>query len=269
MLYNAMQHAREWLAGETCKRTLDYFTSQYGHDRQVTRLVNQRQLWFVCVSNPDGYEFTFTPGNRLWRKNLREQNGIEGIQSGDGVDPNRNFPVDWGLDNEGSSPDPASETYRGTGPASEPETQAMRNLWNRVDFEFQKNDHTAAELILYPQGWQQYTPAADDPIFTALAGDDAEPAIQGFDPGSRGRALHHQRGHARHGIQPEGNPGLHARGLRADQQDGLRLRVRGRRGPDKRRVVRTTAPSRSISRSRPTTRRTRLPPRERPWRTST
>ncbi|HEX5896421.1 MAG TPA: M14 family zinc carboxypeptidase [Thermoleophilaceae bacterium] len=141
-----------------------------------------RQLWFVCVSNPDGYEFTFTPGNRLWRKNLREQNGIAGIQSGDGVDPNRNFPVNWGLDNEGSSPDPASETYRGTGPASEPETQAMRNLWNRVDFEFQKNDHTAAELILYPQGWQQYTPAADDPIFTALAGDDAEPAIQGFDP---------------------------------------------------------------------------------------
>ena len=27
VLYNAMQHAREWLAGETCKRTLEYFTS--------------------------------------------------------------------------------------------------------------------------------------------------------------------------------------------------------------------------------------------------
>ena len=30
VLYNAMQHAREWLAGETCKRTLIYFTSNYG-----------------------------------------------------------------------------------------------------------------------------------------------------------------------------------------------------------------------------------------------
>ena len=177
-----MQHAREWLAGETCKRTLEYFTSQYGKDRQVTRLVNTRQLWFVCVSNPDGYEFTFTEGNRLWRKNLREQNGQAGIQAGDGVDPNRNFPVSWGLDNEGSSPDPASETFRGAGPASEAETQAMLNLWDLVDFKFQKNDHTAAELILYPQGWQQYTPAADDPIFAALAGDDEDPAIPGFDP---------------------------------------------------------------------------------------
>ena len=38
------------------------------------------------------------------------------ITVGDGVDLNRNFPTNWGYDNEGSSPDPASETYRGTGP---------------------------------------------------------------------------------------------------------------------------------------------------------
>ena len=58
----------------------------------------------------------------------------------------------------------------------------MLRLWRLVDFEFQKNDHTAASLLLYPQGWQQYTPAADDAIFTALAGDDRDPAITGFDP---------------------------------------------------------------------------------------
>src|SRR5689334_16029214 len=73
VLYNAMQHAREWLAGETCKRSLNYFTTNYGKatlDGQIaTELVNTRELWFVCVNNPDGYEYTFTPGNRLWRKN--------------------------------------------------------------------------------------------------------------------------------------------------------------------------------------------------------
>jgi murein tripeptide amidase MpaA len=182
VLYNALQHAREWLAGETCKRTLKYFTSQYGKDTQVTRLVNRRQLWFVCVSNPDGYEYTFTPGNRLWRKNLHNNDSDPAITNIDGVDPNRNFPTNWGLDDEGSSPDFDSETYRGDAAASEPETQAMLSLWNEVDFAFQKNDHTAAELILYPQGWQQYTPAADNPIFTALAGDDKKPAIAEFDP---------------------------------------------------------------------------------------
>src|SRR5215212_7344366 len=47
VLYSALQHAREWLAGETCKRTLKYFTSNYGKDPQVTRLVDENELWFV------------------------------------------------------------------------------------------------------------------------------------------------------------------------------------------------------------------------------
>ena len=120
VLYNAQQHAREWLAGETCKRTLEYFTENYGEDTEageiVTPLVDSRELWFVCISNPDGYEYTFTPGNRLWRKNMADNNG-DGVRGepGDGVDPNRNFPTNWGRDNEGSSDDPYSETYRGTG----------------------------------------------------------------------------------------------------------------------------------------------------------
>ena len=80
----------------------------------------------------------------------------------DGVDPNRNYATNWGHDNEGSSDDPTSETFRGTGPASEPETKAMHALWDRVDFVFQKNDHTAAELLLYPFGFQQYTATPDN-----------------------------------------------------------------------------------------------------------
>ena len=52
---------------------------------------------------------------RLWRKNLADNNGDGEITTGDGVDLNRNFPTRWGYDNEGSSPNPASETYRGTG----------------------------------------------------------------------------------------------------------------------------------------------------------
>ena len=182
VLYNSMQHAREWLAGETCKRTLLYFTENYGKDTDaghiVTPLVDSRELWFSCVSNPDGYEYTFTPGNRLWRKNMADNNG-NGIygEVADGVDPNRNFATNWGRDNEGSSDSPLSETYRGTGPDSEAETKAMKKLWDMVDFRFQKNDHTAAELLLYPEGFQQYTQTPDNGIFEALAGDDDQSAI--------------------------------------------------------------------------------------------
>ncbi len=187
VLYNAMQHAREWLAGETCRRTLDYFTTNYGANARVTRLVDSRELWFLCMVNPDGYEYTFTPGNRLWRKNMADNNG-NGIRGevGDGVDLNRNHATNWGLDNEGSSDDPADETYRGPRPDSEPETRAYKRLWERVDFSFMKNDHTAAALLLYPYGFQKFTPTADNPIFEALAGTDGNSAIQddeeSFDP---------------------------------------------------------------------------------------
>ena len=94
------------------------------NDKEIRNLLKKTELWFVISANPDGYQYTFDH-ERLWRKNLRDNNGDGQITVGDGVDPNRNFDEHWGYDNEGSSPDPADETYRGPSAASEPETQAM------------------------------------------------------------------------------------------------------------------------------------------------
>lgn len=198
VLYSSVQHAREWLAGETERRTLRMFVDNYGKSgtavgtdgkpiegvssTELTNLVNTRELWFIIIANPDGYDFTFDPPNRLWRKNLRDNNGDGQITAVDGVDPNRNFPTRWNYDDEGSNTDTSSETYRGTGPASEPETKAFLSLMNRVKFAYNKNDHTAAQLILWPFGWQVDTHPADEPLMTALAGDDAKPGIPTFDP---------------------------------------------------------------------------------------
>ena len=41
---------------------------------EITQIVNNNELWFLPVANPDGYDYTFTPDNRLWRKNLRDNN---------------------------------------------------------------------------------------------------------------------------------------------------------------------------------------------------
>ncbi len=73
-------------------------------------------------------------------------------------------------------------TYRGPGPNSEPETQALDAFVRRVGFEFFVNYHSAAQLLLYGTGWQVATPTPDDVIAEALAGDDAEPAVEGYDP---------------------------------------------------------------------------------------
>ena len=181
-------------------------------------------------ANPDGYDFTHTD-ERLWRKNLRDNNGDGVITVGDGVDLNRNFAVKWGYDNEGSSPDPASDTYRGTGPNSEPETQALDGLFADVGFEFFVNYHSAAELLLYGIGWQVSTPSPDDVIYEAMVGTDNNPAVARIRPGHLRRALHHQRRHrhARHGAVRHAR--LHAGDvdLRGRIRFGAQRRV-GRRG---------------------------------------
>ncbi len=136
----------------------------------------------MLVANPDGYQYTFDV-ERLWRKNLRDNDGDGQITNADGVDPNRNFDEHWNYDEEGSSSQFPSETFRGTGPASEPETQAMQGLLDRLHFKFMVNYHSFGQLLLYSFGWQVQTPSADAPIFLALSGTDANPAISGFDPG--------------------------------------------------------------------------------------
>ncbi|HYO38087.1 MAG TPA: M14 family zinc carboxypeptidase [Nocardioidaceae bacterium] len=182
VLYSSAQHAREWITPEMNRRLLRYYLQQYARNRTIRRVVNSTELWFLPVANPDGYDYTFTEGNRLWRKNLRDNNGDGAITEFDGVDLNRNFPVHWGYDNEGSSPSIGSDTYRGTAPASEPETRALNRLMRRVRFEFQVNYHSAAELLLYGVGWQVATPTPDDLLYETLAGNDARPAVAGYDP---------------------------------------------------------------------------------------
>jgi murein tripeptide amidase MpaA len=198
VLYSAVQHAREWLAGETNLRTLKMFVTNFGErgtaigtdgqpiegvsSREITRLLGRNEAWFIPIANPDGYDYTFDPPNRLWRKNLRDNNGDGQITAVDGVDLNRNFPTRWNYDDEGSNSEPSSETYRGTAAASEPETRAFLSLTQRIQFAANKNDHTHGRLLLWPPGWQVDTHYADEPIFSTLAGDDNNPAIPGFDP---------------------------------------------------------------------------------------
>lgn len=181
-VYVAAQHAREWITPEMVRRLLDYYLSSYGTDPRVTKIIDSTELWFVPVANPDGYDFTFQDGNRLWRKNLRDNDGDGEITGVDGVDLNRNSVTRWGYDNEGSSPNPASDTYRGPSPGSEPETQALDELFASVTPQFLINYHSAAELLLYGIGWQVATPSPDDVIYEAMAGDDATPAVPGYDP---------------------------------------------------------------------------------------
>jgi Zinc carboxypeptidase/Immune inhibitor A-like, MAM domain len=183
VLYMATVHAREWISTEVDRRLLHWYIDRYREDNeQIRRLLGSTELWFVLVENPDGYQYTFDT-ERLWRKNLRDNDNDGQITNFDGVDPNRNFPEHWNYDEEGSSSQFTSETYRGKEAGSEPETQAIIGLHERIGFEFSISYHSFGQLLLYPQGWQVQTPSADDPIYLALTGDDDHPAVQDFNPG--------------------------------------------------------------------------------------
>ncbi|MFF3760824.1 M14 family zinc carboxypeptidase [Streptomyces sp. NPDC002185] len=182
-LYVSNQHAREWITPEMTRRLMHYYLDRYGKDERVTRIVDSTELWFVLSANPDGYDYTHAdPANRQWRKNLRDNDGDGRIGPADGVDLNRNFAYKWGYDNEGSSPDPADETFRGKAAMSEPETRALDAFQKRIGFAYGVNYHSAAQLLLYGVGWQVATDTPDDVALRALAGTPQNSAVPGYRP---------------------------------------------------------------------------------------
>ncbi len=147
-LINSYIHAREAITLEVVLHFLEYLIDGYGIDSRVTRLVDEREIWFVPVVNPDGvaYNIQTNPnGGGMWRKN-RRNNGDGNF----GVDLNRNFGYGWGWDDEGSSPYTWSTTYRGSGPFSEPETQVYRDFINSRNIRASLTYHSYSNLVIYP-----------------------------------------------------------------------------------------------------------------------
>ena len=61
-VFLATQHAREWIVPEMVRRLLDQVLNGYGTDPRITELVNDTEMWFIPVANPDGYDFTLRRG---------------------------------------------------------------------------------------------------------------------------------------------------------------------------------------------------------------
>ena len=133
---------------------MNYYIDRWRANNRQVRKLQTTELWFILVANPDGYQYTFEH-ERLWRKNLRDNNGDGQTQVG-GVDPNNYNHAEH--DEEGSSSIQSSDTYRGPAPKSRPETQAMVGLLDRIGFAFQVNWHSAGQWLLYAEGWQTSTP---------------------------------------------------------------------------------------------------------------
>jgi hypothetical protein len=147
VLFMGCHHAREWISVEVPLRFARYLAENWAADADVRRCLEEAEIWIVPLVNPDGLDYSIQT-YRWWRKNRRFN-----ADGSFGVDLNRNYGYMWGVDDDGSSPAPSSEVYRGAGPFSEPETAVVRDLCRARSFLSVVSYHSYGRLILYPWGW--------------------------------------------------------------------------------------------------------------------
>ena len=172
ILYNSLHHAREANSLSQLIFYMWYLLENYETDEEVKFLVDNTAMFFVPIVNPDGYiynEQIRPQGGGLWRKNRFVATNGDTV----GVDLNRNYGFEYAHDDFGSSTDPENATYRGIGPFSEPETEAMRRLCNAHNFQIALNYHTFGNLLIHPWGYNDQ-PTAEDALFKSLGNSMVE-----------------------------------------------------------------------------------------------
>jgi hypothetical protein len=143
VVVDGQHHARELMTPHAVADIAEQLTSQYGMNLDVTRWVDHYEIWLIPCVNPDGLVYIFSR-DRAWRKNRRVNgNGTFG------VDLNRNYPFAWGVCGS-TNGNPASETYRGPSPASEPEVQTLLALGALKRPIVYLSYHSAGNEVLYP-----------------------------------------------------------------------------------------------------------------------
>lgn len=148
VLYTAIHHAREPLSMTQTIYFMWYLLENYATDDEVKYLVDNTQMFFVPCINPDGYienESNDPSGFGMHRKNKAPVGSTN-----PGVDLNRNYSYGWGT--TGISFNQNDNTYPGSGPFSEPETQAIKWLVETHGFKLASNSHTYGDLLLHPVG---------------------------------------------------------------------------------------------------------------------
>lgn len=167
-LYMGVHHANEPAGMMSLIYFMWYMLENYGSDPEVTMLLENRELWFIPLVNPDGYcynEQTNPAGGGMWYKSRHPNPG-----GSVGVNLNGNYDFKWGYDDIGSSPEPSSGGYRGTAPFSEPETQVIRDFVLARHFTMAHSFHTYFDFIASPWAYlNQETP--DSMLFRTLEQD--------------------------------------------------------------------------------------------------
>ncbi len=172
ILYDAIHHAREPASLSQLIYYMWYLLENYNTDPDIKQIVDNTELYFVPVINPDGYlynEVTNPNGGGLWRKNRFNTHGVDNNRNYDHY-PNGNAAnATWG--GPGSSSNTNDQTYHGTSAFSEVENQAMKWFTEQHEFIIALNNHTFGELLYFPYSYAANTPTPDEDIFITIGAE--------------------------------------------------------------------------------------------------
>jgi len=161
-------HAREWISPAVVTYIINELVT---NSSAYTDILDNLDFYFVPIVNPDGYEYTQI--ERMWRKTRSTNSG----STCKGVDPNRNFDVDFG--GSGSSTNPCAETFLGSSPFNIPETRLLSEYIrdNAGKFKAYLSMHSYSQAWLTPYAWSASPPPNFDAIMNV--GRKAIEALEG------------------------------------------------------------------------------------------
>jgi predicted deacylase len=131
-MYTSTMHGDETTGFILSLRLIHYLLNNYGTVDAITYLLDNTEIWICPNENPDGtYRYDNSTLNGATRSNLN------------GFDLNRNYPNP--VSNPGNT---------------QPETQAMMNFVDTMNFTMSANMHGGIELVNFPfDSWTSTNPA--------------------------------------------------------------------------------------------------------------
>lgn len=188
IFFNSLIHSREPITNSVLADFGMWLASNYDSDTMAKHILDNSEIYLMPIVNPDGYADNMTGGN-MQRKNMNYTTPV----TSSGIDLNRNFGYQWGINNSGSSPNPLDETYRGSAAFSEKETQVIRSFTNTIDPIGSMHYHSYGGMVIYSWNYENQ-PTPHQSTFQSWA--SAMTAQNGYQYGRCGELMYPANGDA-------------------------------------------------------------------------
>ncbi|WP_407353764.1 M14 family zinc carboxypeptidase [Luteimonas sp. R10] len=132
-IFTGVIHGNEHMGLKVVMDLATRLTGEYLTNAEVKKWVDAYDIWLVPYMNPVGYQYR-----------------VRGNRQVNWVDLNRNYDFHW----QNGQATPGASAYRGTAPFSEPEAQAMRDLYLEIQpwfgMVFHYGNNPDGGQIMYP-----------------------------------------------------------------------------------------------------------------------